>query len=99
MEFMVPVYSFFALRPAIFSPLFLFGRARRIVSGNDCNGQAMVGAMLGPRITGSVGKNSWCQCPSGVALLMLVAKSPVVMDDGQHPWIHDLEPCSSHGRN
>ena len=35
---------------------------------------------------------------SSVALLLMAAKSLVVMD-GQHPWICDLEPCSSNSRN
>ena len=30
--------------------------------------------------------------------LSLAAKS-LVVTDGQRPWIHNLEPCSSKGRN
>ena len=82
----------FALRPAIFSLLFLFGRAWRIDSGDDCDGQAMVGAMSGPRRTGSVAEeaefNPWCRCPSGVALLMLAAKSE---ESVGHGWLASLD--------
>ena len=59
----------------------------------------MVGAIVGSEEDGIGGAAEEVTfMMSGVALLLVAAKSAVVTD-GQRPWICDLEPCSSEGRN